>query len=270
MSAALLLALSHASLAAQVGLTEGAFKVNELGQATYTIPIKLPAGGELVPSISLNYRSIESEGIAGVGWTLAGTSAIDRCPKVAAISGTSSGVTLTRNDYLCLDGQRLRTISGTYGATNSTYGTHLDSGAVVTALGSVGTGPAAFSVKQLDGSTWYYGDLSATGLSLKNSTGSATATADATIAAGSVTGTWLLKAIVDGSGNYIVYEYGSGGIGEKVLTSIHYTGHPGASHPKSKATFTYSARSHATSARYRFGTIAQETRLLSGISVFQV
>ena len=57
-----------------VGNTAGSFRVDESGAATYSIEIMAPQGtGGLAPTISLDYSSLASNGIAGVGWNLSGS-----------------------------------------------------------------------------------------------------------------------------------------------------------------------------------------------------
>lgn len=65
----------------------------------------------LVPNLSLNYNSQAGIGIAGLGWTLEGASAITRCPQTRATDGAYGAVNLNTADRFCLDGQRLILVS---------------------------------------------------------------------------------------------------------------------------------------------------------------
>lgn len=91
-----------------VGATPGEFAVSKSGAATYNIPIQVSPGvGGMQPNLSLNYNSQGGNGIAGVGWSIGGLSAITRCGATIVNDGVKRGVDLTINDKFCLDGQRL-------------------------------------------------------------------------------------------------------------------------------------------------------------------
>ena len=63
-----------------LGSTPGAFAVNSDGAATYSVPLNLPAGRmALQPALSLSYNSGAGNSLVGVGFSLAGLSAISRC-----------------------------------------------------------------------------------------------------------------------------------------------------------------------------------------------
>jgi hypothetical protein len=55
------------------GAIPGGFSVGTQGDASYTIPITVPAGtGGLRPSLALSYNHLAGNGLAGMRWTLAG------------------------------------------------------------------------------------------------------------------------------------------------------------------------------------------------------
>jgi hypothetical protein len=140
-SALLVPALSHAN----VGRTPATFGVSANGGAVYTIPIWTPPGPNgLEPHIALQYDSHSGDGDLGVGWSLSGISAITRCNKTVAQDGTAAPIALASSDGYCLDGERLRLVSGTYGASGSVYETEVENFEQVTMYGSAGNGPACF------------------------------------------------------------------------------------------------------------------------------
>ncbi|MYF49146.1 MAG: hypothetical protein F4220_03200, partial [Gammaproteobacteria bacterium] len=62
------------------GTVAGAFRVTESGAASYRIPIyATPGTAGTTPELALAYNSQAGNGIAGLGWTLEGGSAITRC-----------------------------------------------------------------------------------------------------------------------------------------------------------------------------------------------
>src|SRR5690606_40567843 len=107
----------------------GGVEVAPSGAGNYSIPIQVtPAVAGLVPQLALTYDSQRSSGIAGVGWDLAGLSAITRCSQdpLSDPNGKRLPVAFTGTDRFCLDGQRLQLVSGTPGADDSTYRTEMD------------------------------------------------------------------------------------------------------------------------------------------------
>ena len=96
-------------------------------------------------------------GLVGVGWNISGLGMIARCPKTLAQDGIVQGVQLTSGDEYCLNGNRLRRVSGTQGQTNSQYRTELETYALVTVLAHTGTGPTTWQVKNKDGLIHEYG-----------------------------------------------------------------------------------------------------------------
>lgn len=205
---------------ARVGASRGEFRVDESGAATYALPIATVQGsGNVAPELALQYSSRNGEGVLGKGWQLSGQSSISRCGQ-----STESGdpiaipVRLQSTDRFCLDGQRLKLVSGSYGAAGSTYRTEVDNLSLVTAEGSFGSGntlaPARFKVQRKDGTTAWYGGL-------QQSDSARIQTSDnATIVA------WPLARSQDSAGNYIDYEYqkSTGAALEYVLSNVRYTG----------------------------------------------
>ncbi len=142
-----------------VGSIQGEFRVNESGAASYTVPLKVGAGtAGVAPQLALNYSSQGASGMLGKGWSLSGLSAITRCRQTLGQDGAAKPITWTSQDRFCLDGQRLVLVSGTYGASGSTYKTETDSFVTVTAEGNVATGSGYFSAETKDGSLSLYGE----------------------------------------------------------------------------------------------------------------
>lgn len=126
---------------AAIGRTRGFAAVSDSGQATYSIPLYTPPGTNgLTPSLSLNYSSNAGNGIFGNGWSLAGLSGISRCSSTWSQDGVTREPRNDNFDLFCLDGQKLRLVSGVYGQSGSTYRTEIESFARITANGSPATG----------------------------------------------------------------------------------------------------------------------------------
>ena len=192
--AAVFLAGVGVSRAATVaGTTPGALSVDRTGAATYQIPIQVPPGtAGIEPSLSLVYNSHQGNGSLGVGWALAGLSAIDRCPRTEAQDGVHGGIGYDSNDRFCLDGERLMVVAGTYGADGAEYRTEVESFARLTSHGTAGSGPAWFEVETKSGNRIEFGN-----------------TADSRIEGygRDEARRWALNRITDSAGNYMTVSY---------------------------------------------------------------
>lgn len=143
------------------------------------------------PSLAITYSHVRENGLLGMGFEVAGFSAITRCPKTIVQDGANGGVMLDATDVYCLDGARLRLEAGTYGATGSTYRTEIESFSKVTANGTAGFGPAWFEVRKRDGLIYEYG-----------------ATTDSRVDFGGGTPrAWALNAIRDRANNRVEFIY---------------------------------------------------------------
>jgi RHS repeat-associated protein len=91
------------------GGTAGAFSVSHDGAAVYTIPILLPRGrGGFVPrELVLAYNSNAGNGMAGVGFQLAGISQIQRCTRHPTFGDADIAPIAWNDTAFCLDGKRL-------------------------------------------------------------------------------------------------------------------------------------------------------------------
>ena len=174
-----------------VGAAAGAFRVNEQGAATYSIPITSFAGtAGVAPEFSLQYSSQGGSGVAGQGWSLGGLSAITRCRQTESQDGQNLALAFNSGDRFCLDGQRLILTSGTYGSAGSSYRTEIDSYALIQALGGSAGHPSSFTVTRKDGSVSTYGDSTNTKHQVSQGTM-----------------TWAISEFQDSVGNPITYQY---------------------------------------------------------------
>ncbi|MGI2028346.1 RHS repeat-associated core domain-containing protein [Endozoicomonas acroporae] len=156
--AAFLPVQTTASAADAVGITPGEFRVNESGNATYSIPIDLPKGtAGLTPGLSLNYDSQGGNGHLGQGWSLGGLSTISRCRPTLEVEGYTNNSL----SQFCLDGQKLIQMSGqAYGSSGAEYRTELDSHNKIISYGNSNGFPTYFKVWGKDGSVREYGNSS--------------------------------------------------------------------------------------------------------------
>ncbi len=196
-----------------VGSVPGQFSVTEQGQPHYTIPIQVPPGrAGLEPTLSLEYVADKKNGEAGVGWRLQGFAKITRCPRIYALDGYARPVKNDTNDRFCLDGERLVSVSGTYGADGTEYRTFTESFNKVVSHQETGDGPQlegyssrsplfrlsrpsqgpdSFTVKTKDGRTLTFGG---TRQSL-------------VLGTNGVRHAWLLRRVEDRAGNRMDVSY---------------------------------------------------------------
>ncbi|HTN82835.1 MAG TPA: SpvB/TcaC N-terminal domain-containing protein, partial [Sorangium sp.] len=75
------------------GTIPGTFSITSTGEAVYTMDLaSVPARAGVGPRIQLVYRSDGGDGVLGAGFSLAGLSAITRCPSSLAQDGEIRGV----------------------------------------------------------------------------------------------------------------------------------------------------------------------------------
>lgn len=222
----LLLAAVLPAYAAAVGSTAGEFSVSDTGQAQYHIPLAVPPGiNGMQPSLSFNYSSGGGNGLLGVGWSLSGLPTIQRCDQTLAQNGDMHGVDYSNNDRLCLNGNQLRAVTGSYWASGTVYRTEREIFARITQHGS-GTS-IWFEVEYKNGKTAQFG----------NST-------DSAINAASGSGingirVWAINKLSDRNNNAVVYHYTeSAAHGSYRPAYIEYTTHNGAG-AFYKITFNY-------------------------------
>jgi Salmonella virulence plasmid 65kDa B protein len=262
------------------------FSVTETGAATISIPIQVPRGiGGMEPQLSMNYSSGAGNGLLGVGWTLAGPSAITRCPKSIQHDGVRGAVTFAVGDKFCLDGQRLLS-SGTtndtsYGTGGTTYSTERESFSRITATGNYATGvPAGFKVETKAGLILEFGTA-----------------VDAQVLTNPVSGSpttinrWLLKRMYDRMGgpvevnyrnasNYVEFNYCSREVaadltcpttgtysGSQVLHYIRYTNRGATPNGTAAVMFGYEARADRQ-LQFHAGTSQVQTQRMAYIATY--
>ncbi|WP_437832732.1 FG-GAP-like repeat-containing protein [Sorangium sp. So ce1153] len=121
---------------AMAGYLPGSGHVTPDGAYTYRLPIEVPPGRGIEPSLAVTYSSRAGDGALGVGFSLSGLSSILRCHKTIAIDGVVDGIDNDGTDVFCLDGQRLVSVLGAYGADGTEYRTEEESFTRVISYGS--------------------------------------------------------------------------------------------------------------------------------------
>jgi RHS repeat-associated protein len=267
-----------------IGATLAQFRVDEAGNATYSVPIQVPPGtAGVTPKMALSYNSRLPNGVMGPGWTIEGSSQIARCRQTResgdfVSSPTPDGdpptVNFSATDRFCLDGVRLLLRSGNtgaYGDTNTTYSPETDPTTLVTATVVTGTvGPSSFKVQRKDGTTSTYGSIAS----------SPNALVTASLNNTTVAVSWNLARVQDSVGNYIDYLYTPRSPSdpnlfvrtavETTLAQVKYTGHATSpvSIPYASVTFTYTTLP-LTQMRigYQGGVTFVQTQQLTSVAV---
>ena len=273
-----------------VSATAAEFRVDESGQATYSVPLyTVPGTAGVVPQLTLSYSSQSGDGPVGKGWSIGGLSSISRCRATreagdfiggATPDGNPAPINFSSTDRYCLDGQRLIPSSATCpsasGMTGVALATEVDSFQRVCAYtaGSATGGPNFFTVERKDGSISWYGDRD-NNTSQNRPDGYFETNSPLNPAAAL---TWAQTRFQDSTGNYIDYLYlenpAGAGTGEHLVSEIRYTGKtvlPGqagnSSAPYARVVFNYTARPVAKwSKGYASGGTLSQTRSLSSIT----
>ncbi len=245
-----------------VGRTVGTFGVSNMGAASYSVPVVVPPGVSGVqPHLAINYQSGGGNGLLGVGWGVSGLSEIERCRKTLVQDGVNGGINFNSGDAFCLDGNRLRSTGGVYGADLSTYQTENETFARVTAHSSAGSGPASFTVEAKDGLTYEYGG---TGDSRIESTAPGFTTSARV---------WALNKVTDRYGNTMTVTYqedGAGGDGSFRPLTIAYTTNSAAGIAAAfKVSFVWEIRPGGeSSTQYVAGGLVRERNRLKQVVTY--
>ncbi|WP_444897336.1 polymorphic toxin-type HINT domain-containing protein [Microbulbifer sp. SSSA005] len=196
------------------------------GAGNYSIPITLPPGrNKVTPAVSLNYSSRAGNGIAGVGWNISAGSVIAKCQSTYAQDGTQY---IRDHSKLCYNGERLRLISGNYGAPGAEYRTEQDS------FIKIIEGTDDFIAYHPSGAREYFAREG---------------------------GKWYLQRLEKDSGNNVIeYEYEYSLDSGVVLRNIYYTG-DNSNRGNRQVTFNYTDRSDRSSLYTRYGKTIQNKRL---------
>ncbi len=214
----------------------GAFSVDQGGAATYSVPIPLPPGtAGMAPSLSLGYSSHAGNGVLGVGWSLAGLSAITRGGADMLRDGFHDPLDGDAHDRFYFGPSRLVLVSGEYGADGSEYRTENDQFSRFV-FRSPGTGGGSWQVLDRSGLVLSFGTTPDS--SIRREIGN-TPLAVA----------WSLQRVEDRSGNYYEVTYSVERDGEHatefVPAQIRYTGnHHAGVEPYTTVSFLYEQRQH--------------------------
>ncbi|MBP9592354.1 MAG: VCBS repeat-containing protein, partial [Steroidobacteraceae bacterium] len=165
-----------------------------------------------------------------------------------------------RNDALdrfCLDGNKLRLFSGTYGAAGSEYRTEVETFARIRAYGTAGNGPAYFVVERKDGRIDEYGNSATSRI---ESLGQSTARA------------WALSKTRDRAGNEMTLNYIEDTTnGSYRIDSVTYGGNPGQGVAAAyEIKFNYQTKpSSEIDSGYIAGSLVKEITRLASVVVSQ-
>ncbi|WP_437874700.1 RHS repeat-associated core domain-containing protein [Sorangium sp. So ce513] len=202
------------------GTIPGTFSISSTGEAVYTMDLTtVPSRAGMGPRLQLVYRSDGGDGVLGAGFSIAGLSAITRCPSTLAQDGEIRGVRYDGEDKLCLDGQRLVPVQEGPGSIE--YRTFPDTFVkVVGHYPPEGAAPAEalfFEAHLPDGRVVEYGRTEGS----------------KPLARGGAPRAWLANKARDGRGNAVTYAYcvaeaEDGHAAEYAVDEIRYTGFEGA------------------------------------------
>lgn len=224
--------LLHTAAPAQTtvaGFIESQFQVTDSGAASLAVPIDTPPGVAAVePKLAFTYNSQAGNGRLGVGWTLDGVPAIERCARSNVQDSMRAAVDYSPADRYCFNGQRLVSVVGTYGADGAEYRTERESFTRFFSSGAAGNGPGSWSATTKAGVRMDFG-----------------ATADARIEAIGKTSVrvYAVNKMHDHSGNYLTVTYAEDADGDYRPTRIDYTGNGSAAlAPFASVSFVYESR----------------------------
>jgi RHS repeat-associated protein len=238
------------------GTIEGEFAVTASGSASYNIPIEVPPGRNgLQPNLALQYNSQQGNGLLGLGWGLAGLSSISRCPKTIAQDGVEIGIQFDASDRFCLQGQRLVSTQGTYGASGTLYTTERESWSQISSLNRLENGPEYFAVTSKDGTLFEYGGTDNSRILLQSNN--------------QTTRVWALNKVTDKNKNTLIVSYKQDrNNGSYRVEEIKYTGYEGNNTAFDRSVqFEYESRPDVLSS-YTAGSVISINQRLKKIKTF--
>ncbi|XXT19469.1 RHS repeat-associated core domain-containing protein [Sorangium sp. So ce429] len=237
------------------GTMAGTFSVTSSGDAVYVMPLAtIPGRAGVEPRLALRFDGGAGDGVLGVGFSIAGLSAITRCPKNLAQDGEIRGVRYDAEDALCLDDKRLVAVGRAPGIIE--YRTFPDTMVkVVGRYAAEGDAPAEalfFEAMMPSGLVIEYG---------RSETSKP-------LALGGAARAWLATKARDGRGNAMTYEYCSadaeeGFTTEYAIDEIRYTSFEGepALEPSRAVRFVYKIKEPTDVRTHYAGGMALQSAL---------
>jgi len=197
----------------EVGAIAGVADVSPTGAATYQIPIFTPPGtAGIQPQISIVYNSQGGNGLLGVGWDIAGLSAVTRTGQTIYHDGDVKEACFQLSDRYALDGNRLILLNGDYNLplTNMTFATEIETFSRITAPQGLLYPSSHFIVETKNGDSLEYGVTADSKFELEGNFQNKFFS-------------WRLNKVTDANKNYIKYIYHQEA-GESYIKEIQYTG----------------------------------------------
>ncbi|MES2512657.1 MAG: SpvB/TcaC N-terminal domain-containing protein [Bacteroidota bacterium] len=240
------------NLAKPIGSIPYTYNVTPIGSASCNIPVFIPLGTNgMQPGVSLSYSSLNTMGQLGCGWDISGISEISRSNKTIYHDSIVKAVNLTNADPFSLDGNRLIPTTGANGASNTVYGTEVETFSRITSYNTIGSGPEWFKVETKEGMTLEYG---------KNADARLIPVGQMTVL------TWKINKMYDTHGNYILFNYNNQN-GEVFIKEILYTGNANiALAPYNSIKFYYDLK-QTTNSTFVSGGELNHTTLLRAIEI---
>jgi RHS repeat-associated protein len=232
-----------------VGQISATYSVDANGNGNYTVPIQTGPGiSGVSPSLSVNYNTIQEDGIMGVGWKLLGLSEITRVAATQAQDGFFGYVNYDTTDRYAVDGQRLQLVQGSYSGDSAVFHTEVESWSRVVAYKGCGTGFCSFQVYMKNGLVRSYTPV-------------AMATGTTNVRC------WGMTKITDRNGNFMTIDYLQDAPNSSYYPqTITYTQHVGISQYH-YVRFAYEARPDSV-ATYQGGVMVKYNRRLKTIQAF--
>lgn len=261
------------------GWTSGSFGVSGDGAATYHVPLWTPAGrAGIEPHLSLEYSSRAGDSIVGMGWSIAGLSAITRCARTRSVDGELGPAPVSFEESIfCLDGVRLVPADpAAIGNLPGRLRPIRNSSSSIEVLGTNAVTPDGFVVHDGSGRRLTY-EPRVTGRRWYRDVGYDQATDIVALPSqwwDDSTYGWLLTRVEDLAGNYLTVEYETivhgpedYGATEVRPTVIRYTGH-GTTVGQRAVHFVYDAPPVPHNVRFVSGLALVSTDHLSNIYMY--